>query len=115
MRAALIRLFRQAVAADYASIMIESRSYPLLHQIDSPADLRKLPQSELEAVATELRSYLINSVSRSGGHFAAGLGAVELTIALHYLYDTPDDRIVWDVGHQAYPHKILTGRRDAGP
>jgi 1-deoxy-D-xylulose-5-phosphate synthase len=93
--------------------MIESGPYPLLHQIDSPADLRKLPQSELEAVATELRSYLINSVSRSGGHFAAGLGAVELTIALHYLYDTPDDRVVWDVGHQAYPHKILTGRRDA--
>ncbi len=93
--------------------MIESGSYPLLQQIDSPADLRKLPQSKLEAVATELRSYLIHSVSRSGGHFAAGLGAVELTVALHYLYHTPDDRIVWDVGHQAYPHKILTGRRDA--
>ncbi len=106
-------MFRHAVAADYASIMIETGSYPLLERIDSPADLRKLPQSELEAVATELRRYLIHSVSRSGGHFAAGLGAVELTIALHYLYDTPDDRIVWDVGHQAYPHKILTGRRDA--
>ncbi|HSS64943.1 MAG TPA: 1-deoxy-D-xylulose-5-phosphate synthase, partial [Gammaproteobacteria bacterium] len=82
-------------------------------RIDSPADLRKLPQSKLEAVATELRRYLIDSVSRSGGHFAAGLGAIELTVALHYLYDTPDDRIIWDVGHQAYPHKILTGRRDA--
>ncbi len=93
--------------------MIETGTYPLLEQIDSPADLRKLPQSKLEAVATELRRFLIHSVSRSGGHFAAGLGAVELTVALHYLYDTPDDRIVWDVGHQAYPHKILTGRRDA--
>ncbi len=94
-------------------MMTEAGSYPLLEGIDSPADLRKLPQSQLEAVAEELRRYLIHSVSRSGGHFAAGLGAVELTVALHYLFDTPEDRIVWDVGHQAYPHKILTGRRDA--
>ena len=85
---------------------------PLLSTIDSPADLRRLPERALRDVARELRRYLVESVSRSGGHFAAGLGAVELTVALHYLYDTPHDRIVWDVGHQSYPHKILTGRRD---
>ena len=87
-------------------------NYPLLSTIGSPADLRRLPERALRDVARELRRYLVESVSRSGGHFAAGLGAVELTIALHYLYDTPHDRIVWDVGHQSYPHKILTGRRD---
>ena len=86
--------------------------HTLLSTIDSPEDLRCLPERTLRDVARELRRYLIESVSRSGGHFAAGLGAVELTIALHYLYDTPRDRIVWDVGHQSYPHKILTGRRD---
>ena len=86
--------------------------FPLLSKIDSPRDLRLLPESSLEQVATELRQFLLASVSQSGGHFAAGLGSVELTVALHYLYDTPEDRIVWDVGHQAYPHKILTGRRD---
>ena len=91
---------------------IDAGRYPLLSRIDSPADLRKLPETELRAVADELRAYLIESVGQSGGHFGAGLGVVELTTALHYLYDTPDDRIVWDVGHQAYPHKILTGRRD---
>ena len=84
----------------------------LLSAIDSPEDLRRLPERALRDVARELRRYLIESVSRSGGHFAAGLGAIELTIALHYLYDTPHDRIVWDVGHQSYPHKILTGRRE---
>ena len=86
--------------------------YPLLCTIQTPADLRRLPERALSDVARELRRYLVESVSRSGGHFAAGLGALELTIALHYLYDTPHDRIVWDVGHQSYPHKILTGRRD---
>ncbi|MCP5151278.1 MAG: 1-deoxy-D-xylulose-5-phosphate synthase [Ectothiorhodospiraceae bacterium] len=86
--------------------------FPLLDRIHGPADLRALPERQLAAVAAELRGFLVDSVSRSGGHFAAGLGAVELTVALHYLYDTPEDRIVWDVGHQAYPHKILTGRRD---
>jgi 1-deoxy-D-xylulose-5-phosphate synthase len=86
--------------------------YPLLSQIATPADLRRLPESQLEAVATELRNFLVESVSQSTGHFAAGLGTIELTIALHYVYNTPDDRLVWDVGHQAYPHKILTGRRD---
>ncbi|MDQ2702629.1 MAG: 1-deoxy-D-xylulose-5-phosphate synthase [Pseudomonadota bacterium] len=89
-----------------------STRYPRLAAIDTPADLRKLDASELRAVADELRAYLIECVGESGGHFGAGLGVIELTTALHYLYDTPDDRIVWDVGHQAYPHKILTGRRD---
>ncbi|HEY6643601.1 1-deoxy-D-xylulose-5-phosphate synthase [Povalibacter sp.] len=86
--------------------------YPLLSKIDSPADLRALPATQLADVATELRQYLIDTVSQMGGHFAAGLGTVELTVALHYVFSTPDDRLVWDVGHQAYPHKVLTGRRD---
>ena len=85
---------------------------PLLNTIESPADLRKLSAAKLPALANELREFLIQSVSTRGGHFAAGLGTVELTIALHYVFDTPRDRIVWDVGHQAYPHKVLTGRRD---
>jgi 1-deoxy-D-xylulose-5-phosphate synthase len=86
--------------------------YPLLDAIESPADLRRLPVGKLPALAAELREFLIQSVSTRGGHFAAGLGTVELTIALHYVYDTPGDRLVWDVGHQAYPHKVLTGRRE---
>ena len=89
-----------------------TESFPLLAAIDSPADLRKLPVARLPAVAQELREFLIQTVSTRGGHFAAGLGTVELTVALHHVYDTPHDRIVWDVGHQAYPHKVLTGRRD---
>ena len=92
--------------------MTEQSQYPLLSRIDSPHDLRQLPESSLEQLAREVRAYLLESVSQSGGHFAAGLGTVELTVALHYLYNTPEDRIVWDVGHQAYPHKMLTGRRD---
>jgi 1-deoxy-D-xylulose-5-phosphate synthase len=84
---------------------------PLLETIENPADLRKLDTTELVQVSQELRNFLIRSVSSRGDHFAAGLGAVELTIALHYVFDTPHDRIVWDVGHQAYPHKALTGRR----
>ena len=91
---------------------LPSDTYPLLGAIDSPADLRRLPIAKLPAVARELREFLIQSVSTRGGHFAAGLGTVELTIALHYVFDTPHDRLVWDVGHQAYPHKVLTGRRD---
>ena len=87
-------------------------SYAHLESIDSPADLRRVPEAELPAVAEELRKFLIDTVSPMGGHFAAGLGTVELTLALHYVYDTPHDRLVWDVGHQAYPHKVLTGRRD---
>ena len=89
-----------------------SPSYPLLSTIESPADLRLLPPKQLGAVCRELRDYLINTVATRGGHFAAGLGTVELTVALHYVFDTPHDRLVWDVGHQAYPHKVLTGRRD---
>lgn len=85
---------------------------PLLDKIHCPADLRKLPESRLEPLVEELRAFLLHSVSKSGGHFAASLGAAELTVALHYLYDTPDDRLVWDVGHQAYIHKILTGRKE---
>ena len=86
--------------------------YPLLYAIESPADLRRMSFGDLPALAAELREFLIQSVSTRGGHFAAGLGTVELTIALHYVFDTPHDRLVWDVGHQAYPHKVLTGRRD---
>ncbi|PJK00858.1 1-deoxy-D-xylulose-5-phosphate synthase [Lysobacteraceae bacterium NML91-0213] len=92
--------------------MTDPTRYPRLSRIDSPADLRRFDEAELPAIADELRAYLIESVGRSGGHFGAGLGVIELTTALHYLYDTPHDRIVWDVGHQCYPHKILTGRRD---
>ncbi|MFZ9994975.1 MAG: 1-deoxy-D-xylulose-5-phosphate synthase N-terminal domain-containing protein, partial [Steroidobacteraceae bacterium] len=80
--------------------------YPLLAKIQSPADLRALEPKALRAVCDELRDYLIQSVATRGGHFAAGLGTVELTVALHYVYDTPFDRLVWDVGHQAYPHKV---------
>ena len=89
-----------------------SDNQPLLASLDSPADLRRLPVAQLPALAAELRQFLIHSVSTRGGHFAAGLGTVELTIALHYVFDTPHDRLVWDVGHQAYPHKVLTGRRE---
>ena len=87
--------------------------FPLLARVDSPADLRALDEGDLPALAVELRRYLVESLSHGGCHFAANLGTVELAIALHYVFDTPDDRLVWDVGHQAYPHKILTGRRDA--
>jgi len=84
----------------------------LLHQINSPHDLRRLPRSDLPRVADELRSYLLHSVAQTGGHLSSNLGTVELSIAMHYVFDTPRDRFVWDVGHQTYPHKILTGRRD---
>ncbi|HZV38724.1 MAG TPA: 1-deoxy-D-xylulose-5-phosphate synthase [Pseudoxanthomonas sp.] len=91
---------------------IDPARYPRLSRIDTPADLRGFDEAELPAIAEELRAYLIEQVARVGGHFGAGLGVIELTVALHYLYDTPVDRLVWDVGHQTYPHKILTGRRD---
>lgn len=90
-------------------------STPLLDGIESPSDLRKLDVDQLPQVCAELREYLLYSVNQSGGHFAAGLGVVELTTALHYVFNTPDDRLVWDVGHQAYPHKVLTGRREQLP
>ncbi len=89
--------------------------HPLLSSIDDPAQLRAMAEAQLPQLAGELRSFLIDSVSQTGGHLAAGLGVVELTIALHYVFDTPHDRLVWDVGHQAYPHKILTGRRGRMP
>ena len=85
---------------------------PLLDRAETPAGLRRLAESELETLADELRQELLYRVGQTGGHFGAGLGVIELTIALHYVFDTPDDRLVWDVGHQAYPHKILTGRRE---
>ena len=86
--------------------------YPLLETINSPADLRLVPRTLLKRVADELRAYLLDSVSRTGGHLSSNLGTVELTVALHYVFNTPEDRLVWDVGHQTYPHKILTGRRE---
>jgi len=85
---------------------------PLLDRASTPDGLRRLGENELEGLANELRQYLLYTVGQTGGHFGAGLGVIELTIALHYVFDTPDDRLVWDVGHQAYPHKILTGRRE---
>ncbi|GGA34137.1 1-deoxy-D-xylulose-5-phosphate synthase [Dyella nitratireducens] len=92
--------------------MIDLSRFPHLASIQSPADLRCIPDDQLPTVADELRRYLIEAVASSGGHFGAGLGVVELTVALHYVFDTPHDRLIWDVGHQCYPHKILTGRRD---
>ena len=85
---------------------------PLLPTIESPADLRRLSRSQLRPLADELREYVLQSVSKTGGHLSSNLGTVELTIALHYVFNTPEDRLVWDVGHQTYPHKILTGRRE---
>ena len=87
-------------------------SYPLLDRILSPADLRRLERESLPQLADELRAFLLESVSKTGGHLSSNLGTVELTVALHYVFDTPADRLVWDVGHQTYPHKVLTGRRN---
>ncbi|ATG18247.1 1-deoxy-D-xylulose-5-phosphate synthase [Providencia alcalifaciens] len=91
---------------------IDTAKYPTLALAETPDELRLLPKESLPKLCDELRQFLLNSVSRSSGHFASGLGAIELTVALHYVYKTPFDNLVWDVGHQAYPHKILTGRRD---
>ncbi len=93
--------------------MTDSSDFPLLDTIDSPVELRRLAEQDLQPLAGELRRFLIDVTSETGGHLAPGLGAVELTVALHYVFDTPRDRLVWDIGHQAYPHKILTGRRGA--
>ncbi|MBD3609589.1 MAG: 1-deoxy-D-xylulose-5-phosphate synthase [Gammaproteobacteria bacterium] len=92
--------------------MVSPEKYPLLAQVNSPAELRELPEAELKALTTELREFLVETVSKTGGHLSAGLGTVELTLALHKVFNTPEDRLVWDVGHQSYPHKIITGRRD---
>lgn len=96
----------------YHDIPLTRPVTPLLDRVKLPADLRQLPIEQLQTLADELRAQLLYSVGHSGGHFGAGLGVVELTVALHYLFNTPDDRLVWDVGHQSYPHKILTGRRE---
>ena len=93
-------------------MLMTINNYPLLDKIQSPADLRTFDENQLTPLVHELREFLIQSVSKTGGHLASGLGSVELTIALHYLFDTPHDRLIWDVGHQCYPHKILTGRRE---
>ena len=100
-----------AVQGDQAA-MSERSPTPLLDRISSPADLKTLPLSQLSAVAAETRQELIDVVTRNGGHLGASLGAIELAVALHWVFDSPRDRIVWDVGHQAYAHKLLTGRRD---
>ena len=86
--------------------------YKFLNQINFPDDLRKFKIDELKDIANELRSKTIDAVSKTGGHLGAGLGVIELTIALHYIFDTPKDKLVWDVSHQTYPHKIITGRKD---
>ncbi|MGD9923631.1 MAG: 1-deoxy-D-xylulose-5-phosphate synthase, partial [Pseudorhodoplanes sp.] len=92
--------------------MSQASKTPLLDRVHIPSDLRTLPESDLPQFAAELRKDMINAVAVTGGHLGAGLGVVELTVALHYVFDTPNDRLIWDVGHQAYPHKIITGRRD---
>ena len=89
-----------------------SKNYQYLKNINFPSDIKKLSSSELKKLADEVREELISVVSETGGHLGAGLGVVELTVALHYIFDTPNDKLIWDVGHQTYPHKILTGRKD---
>ena len=96
----------------YTEIPSQRPDTPLLNGIDHPQQLRQLEPARLTQVADELRQYLLYAVGQSGGHFGANLGVVELTVALHYSFNTPEDRLVWDVGHQAYPHKVLTGRRE---
>ena len=96
----------------FDSIPTDEPISELLKNINSPQDLRELNQSQIPQIADELREFLLYTVGKTGGHFGAGLGVIELTLALHYKFETPDDRIVWDVGHQTYPHKILTGRKD---
>lgn len=95
--------------------MVDLKQFPILSQINSPEELRNLPTEDLPELAAELRGFMVQSVSQTGGHLSAGLGTVEITIALHRIFNTPEDRIIWDVGHQSYSHKILTGRRDQMP
>ena len=96
----------------YTEIPTHRPVTPLLNAIDHPQQLRLLERSQLEQVADELRQYILYAAGQSGGHFGANLGVIELTVALHYCFNTPHDRLIWDVGHQAYPHKALTGRRE---
>ena len=95
----------------YTEVPLSRPVTPLLDAVNAPADLRKLTAEELIQLTDELRSFMLFCVGKTGGHFGAGLGVAELTVALHYVYDTPNDRLIWDVGHQTYPHKILTGRK----
>ena len=88
------------------------KNYKFLNDINFPSDLRKLSENDLQKVSDEVREEMIDAVSETGGHLGAGLGVVELTIAIHYVFNTPNDRLIWDVGHQTYPHKILTGRKN---
>jgi 1-deoxy-D-xylulose-5-phosphate synthase len=88
-----------------------TQKYKFLNNINFPSDLRKLSENDLEKVSNEVRKEMIGAVSETGGHLGAGLGVVELTVALHYVFDTPNDKLIWDVGHQSYPHKIITGRK----
>ena len=96
----------------FKSIPVEKPNTPLLDSVNYPSDLKSLSLSQLETLANELREFLLYSVGQSGGHLGGGLGVIELTIILHHLYNTPYDNLIWDVGHQAYPHKILTGRKN---
>ena len=89
-----------------------TKKYQYLDKINFPSDVKKINRSELKILAKEVREEMLDAVSVTGGHLGAGLGVVELTIALHYVFDTPNDKLIWDVGHQTYPHKILTGRKD---
>ena len=95
--------------------VIEHIEYDLLYKVNSPADLKKLSIEELKLYCREVRQYIIEECSKNPGHLASSLGTIELTVAIHYVYDTPHDKLVWDVGHQAYAHKIITGRRDLFP
>ena len=90
-----------------------THNYKFLDNINFPSDLRKLSENDLQEVSDEVRKEMISAVSETGGHLGAGLGVVELTVAIHYVFNTPNDKLIWDVGHQSYPHKILTGRRDS--
>src|SRR5258708_18460624 len=101
------------ITEDLGELPYNPAMYELLKTVDDPARLRALERKQLGQLADELRAYVLESVSKTGGHLSSNLGTVELTIALHYVFDTPEDRIVWDVGHQTYSHKILTGRREA--
>jgi len=96
----------------FTEIPLSRPDTPLLDSVNAPADIRQFSEDELLQLTDELRSFLLFCVGRTGGHFGAGLGVTELTVALHYVFNTPNDRLVWDVGHQTYPHKILTGRRE---
>jgi 1-deoxy-D-xylulose-5-phosphate synthase len=91
---------------------MRNKNYPMLDRVEMPSDIRDLNLNELESLASDIREYILDTISKTGGHLAAGLGTVELSIALHYIFNTPTDKVIWDIGHQCYPHKILTGRKN---